>query len=527
MRSGQASLPAGGIRRGRTGDAWSLRPRLASASAAHDASAAVRALPSVVRALAALGLAGALAGCAIAPMQHPLDGAPRDDAMAVVPARYAPASNFAGRPLSETVAQGALAGVGAASLDSLLMLGLGAAVYAPIGVPLAFAMAPVMLGVGAIGGGLGGAAAADATVVPEEQRAGLIRTMGDIFSDPQLSRVAAEAFASYARALAPLRAEVLADAGPTSKEDVPDYRRLRDGGFGSALEVRATRIGFYGRDAQHLVLFVTAEAQVVDTRTGKPTWLRGMVYESPPRDIALWMKDGAALTRAETGHSLRTFGERIADLLVLASEPTLPGVTMSAIDSCGIPLPELSAPVVAYATPFAPRPSSAEPLPSAGTSPPYTGPRPSFDDPSMPVLAWEPVPRTWTLYGPDRWAVAKDRRYDLRIWSAVEGGPGDVVYERFGLASNLHRVETALAPAATYLWSVRMRYTLDGNARATPWSVSGVPPYGTTPFLSGARYFSQTTDDAPKRMRCGDPKQLPCACLDHIPVRNFYSFRIP
>ena len=45
------------------------------------------------------------------------------------------------------------------------------------------------------------------------------------------------------------------------------------------------------------------------------------------------------------------------------------------------------------------------------------------------------------------------------------------MYTRGGLTNSFHEVESSLAPATVYLWAVRARFTLDGQPRATQWSV--------------------------------------------------------
>jgi hypothetical protein len=94
-------------------------------------------------------------------------------------------------------------------------------------------------------------------------------------------------------------------------------------------------------------------------------------------------------------------------------------------------------------------------------------------DSLQPTLRWEAFPRPEDLKGEKAALLARVREvtYDLRIWREREGAP--LVYERRGLAAPSHKLETPLAPAATYLWSVRARFTLDGQPQFTGWSYTG------------------------------------------------------
>lgn len=468
-----------------------------------------------LRALAAaVALPAALSGCVTLPpppAPHPLDDASGSYAIAVVPARHAPVSVFVSQSAEPGAAsQEALKGAGVGALGSAAMLGVGAIVFPPLGVPLAIAMTPIMIGGGAIGGAIKGSMMEGAaSKLTPEQREALIRTLAGTFPDPRLSTQMATAVVDDVLKFSMQRAEALPEAGPASPDDRPDYRPLHDRGFGGALEVRVTQIGFTGTSDATLALFATAEARLVDTASGKATWLRGMVYESPTHALAFWLKDDAAQTRAEVGRATRTLGGRVVDLVVLATEPSAAGEAKSGVDSCGVPLLD-------------PKPY----MRSDATSGRQDGATISTG-PLNPLLAWEPVPREWDRVVPSRrWDRAKDLRYDLRIWKALDGGPGDLVYERIGLAGTGHRVETALDPATTYYWSVRLRYTLDGRAKAAPWSLSGNRA-GELPFPKGARFYASAVGGDLVREPCAWEDSVTCACADYLPPALLYWFRTP
>lgn len=73
---------------------------------------------------------------------------------------------------------------------------------------------------------------------------------------------------------------------------------------------------------------------------------------------------------------------------------------------------------------------------------------------------------------PDEASRPRDVRYDLRVWRAEDGFPGDLVYERNGLPEASHTVERPLDPSTSYFWTVRARFQLGGGTRVTPWAVT-------------------------------------------------------
>jgi hypothetical protein len=94
--------------------------------------------------------------------------------------------------------------------------------------------------------------------------------------------------------------------------------------------------------------------------------------------------------------------------------------------------------------------------------------------------------------------------YDLRIWRGIrendgleETYPAELIYERSALTRPEHVVETPLAHETRYLWSVRARFELDGQARVTPWGALA----------------NRSRADA--------------ARADLLPPRNYYRFATP
>jgi hypothetical protein len=94
-------------------------------------------------------------------------------------------------------------------------------------------------------------------------------------------------------------------------------------------------------------------------------------------------------------------------------------------------------------------------------------------DSLRPTLRWEAFPRPEDLTADTegRLASARSVTYELRIWRAEGGFPGELVYVRADLTEPAHTLDTPLGPDTLYLWTVRARFDLDGQPRVTLWAV--------------------------------------------------------
>jgi hypothetical protein len=344
--------------------------------------------------------------------------------------------------------------------------------------------------------------------VPADDVATVRRLIDGVVAELQLPRLTGDAVATDIRRWTPYRAEAVGDADPTSPADAPYYRALRERGFGAAIDVRVTKVGFAGRGGSDpgLGLRLDGEARLVDTATGAPVAVRGLVYLSPARDAAAWTRDGGALAQAELARARETLAERIVESLVLGTE----SAATTTGNLCGL---EPKRPEVKW---------TGWTIGSGHVAPAVV--------PSLaPVLAWEGRPSSLSPGEARRMAkvAAADIRYDLRIWKTVDDGPGDIVYERDGLDRPEHQVETALEPESLYFWTVRLRYTSEGRVRATRWSAAVVPAFIPPMPLGDALYYSRPGDGTVKPVACHRANLTPCECLDFIPRQNFHRFRTP
>ncbi len=463
-----------------------------------------------------LALVPAVVGCVSIPApveRYPLDQPGTPQAVAVIAAREAPKTallTFAHGRAEAAVKSGA----GGAVLGALVANAL--APLALLAGPGAILALPAIVGGGAAVGFAAGAAAGTEAVVPQEQAAVIERLAADAAGQLRLPERTAETVAGSVKNLAALDAVVIDMAAPT---DPQAFRVLRERGFGAAIEIRVKELGFDAAGKETIMaLFMTAEARLVDTATGEPVALRGLVYVSPPHASGLWMQDEAALTRAEIDRARRTLAERaVQDLLLRIDgedgQSTLYG------EICGL----------------------------ASRSPPlqwrFWDSRHLVEsrvDSLSPMFAWEALPaepgssagyKNWdpgALPSAALWAKASDITYDLRIWSEADGAPGELVYERERLPHPQHRVEAMLKPDSTYFWSVRMRYVIGGRAVVSRWSAANTPQFLLRWSLRPALFYSRRDDGKVEPVALSFYARLtPCQWLDFVPAANYYRFRTP
>lgn len=488
--------------------------------------------------LAGLTVVSTLVGCTVietkpaAVEQHPLDNPDVPPVVAVIASRDPPKTGLL-TPLHgpEDAAKSAAAGaaLGALTVYMLAPLTLLAG-------PAALLAVPALMGGGAAVGLAAGAAAGMEQTVPPEEAAAIERAAEEAVSRLRPAELMAELIASDVRRVAGLDA-ALVDADAAA--DAGGYRALLDRGFGLAIELKVKQLGFTGSRADPgIALFMTAEARLLATATGRPAALRGLLYVSPQRAFRTWAKDGGALTSAEIERAYRTLAERIVEDFVLRADSEVerfgpPGETIFLAPTnteltCG--LIHRSPAAEWHRVPWAPPhlvASRAESIsPSLAWEPArYSGwesgramdGKPGARPPPPPALPNAP------------WANAKDGDivYDLRIWSVVDDAPGTLVYEREGLHEPRHRVETPLEPGSTYFWSVRMRFIVDGRVRSTRWSAANTPGFALSPSLRSALSYSRLDDGELKPAVCPYLQPRPCWWLDFIPPQNYYRFTTP
>jgi len=415
--------------------------------------------------------------------------------IAVVPAQFVPEVGIVApsHAAASAAAKGAALGAAQGALTGMQFLVAGpAGVVAAIGTALAFSAIGAMAG---------------ASSVPPDTRIGP-PLPGD--ATPGLrEQMVASVIADIGR-FTPYGAAVVQGIGPRFRDDSPDYRPLAAKGYGDVVEVAATQVGLVGQGGADpmFTLVVTARARRIDTATGVTMASRGLVYQSPRYARDEWLREQGVLMRTVMSRAQATLAGRIVDDLVLHAEFATDPDTERLPSLCGL--------------------APLDPKPDWRRDPVYERELAQARVASVtPTLAWEARPSTAWPYDGVPWERATDLRYDLRIWSAEDHIPGALVYERVGVASTTHTVEIALAPRASYFWSVRLRYTLDGEPQATRWSAASRPAFRFVVPMGDALFHAPVSGGASSAPTCALSSLSPCACLDFIPAPNYLWFRTP
>ncbi len=119
----------------------------------------------------------------------------------------------------------------------------------------------------------------------------------------------------------------------------------------------------------------------------------------------------------------------------------------------------------------------------------------------QPKLRWKPyVPSNEARSNFEK-PGDQEIRYDVKVWRADSNDlPLDLVYERQGLRTPHHHIETPLQASTTYFWTVRARFDLNGHRRVTPWAVTqNRNAYAPTTLdrVTNPFYFKFTTPSLP------------------------------
>lgn len=457
--------------------------------------------------LAWIAVPALLASCAsvpVAPQRAPAPSIYR--AIAIVPVSGTPKSDFAGigRTDPQDHAMAGMKGLGWGALSGAAAGGLLPFVFAAG--PAGIAAIPFLFAGAAAIGFAGGYAQGASAIGPSPKTAALQVTMVSAATGAALPGAMADAIAGGIVRWTPYRAQAFVSDSAAGELAAP---RFRAEGFDAVLQVEITQFGYAARrGGDEIALYMTAEARLLDVTTGQPVALRGLVYMSPWHVADLWTKSNGALTRTELARASRTLAERIVEHLFLRT-PLL-AVTDESLRAnvCGI-LPIAAPDAVTH----------------VGTGAQVT----VKVDSVTPRLAWteRPAASSVPAAGPPASVPAEDLRYDLRIFEEFDWGPGDLVYERDGLTGSEHRVEGALKRATMYFWTVRVRYTVDGEPRATRWSASAEPA-ALDPLAPKLVYASQLAQATAIPVPCALSQDFtPCGCLDFIPTANWFRFSTP
>jgi hypothetical protein len=408
--------------------------------------------------------------------------------VAIVPAQYAPSSNFynfAKGPLASAAGGAggaALAGATAGGVTAVMM-----PVAAAYAAPVLIVMLTISTAVTAVTFGIHGAK--EAAAVPAEKTQHQIKSaIDEAVASLDAQNSLARRLTAYVQKDDRVCLQAVETAGPSAPDKRPGYELLRTAGVDTVLEVGVNEMGFDGcgkgftrakcpggSEKPLVFLFMIARARLVRVADGTELYVNEFRYDSPPRTLAEWAASDASVFAEELEQGYGDLADRMDDELLMITPIALP------IPSYWL-LPGDPLYLVCWLYPLYPRASLrsfSESLKEAwaqsGIFEPIYGITPlSFSvlDSTSPALRWSSFPRDIDREKLDPKVLARigDVTYDLRIWETVGFVRGKLAYERSGLLEPVHQLESPLKPDQRYFWTFRARFRYEGQPMVTRWA---------------------------------------------------------
>jgi hypothetical protein len=371
--------------------------------------------------------------------------------IAILPARFLPETDAINFTKMSKVASSALTGTAA---------GAGAGVYVTAGTPAAIFLAPIGAGVGLVVGTVVGVVSGDSKEEALEKKKML--EMENETKKVLLELKIQETMARYIQAAGKRETDrdfiVVMDAGPTSPGDKPDYTALVKQGIDTVLDIAvkkigSAKIGGMGSDVYYFYMIVQAKlVHGTESSTQEFKYIIG-----PPRHYSEWVKAGADALQKEVKKAYEALAEDIVEFAFLYAyfesmdSPLFVGSISQILDSKVLNTRYILGSLSGFALEY-----------------PYAS---KMIDTLQPTFRWASFP-TEEDTRVDRKGVV-DRisnvTYDLRVWRDNES-ERVLIYEKKGLKDNNHKIECSLEPHSYYLWTVRARFRLDDQYKATRWA---------------------------------------------------------
>ena len=380
-------------------------------------------------------------------------------------------------------ATGAAAGAGTGFLSGVMVSAAGG--------PLAPVLAPIVIPTFVLAGMAGGTVMGWSVAVPAEDAEA---------ANAALSRSRSDLSAEVARRIVSRLPSVGKAAASPVAEGTPDLR----------IEVSVDRWGLAGGAGSDPMtgFFVETSYRVARGSDNATLDRRSFIEGGPQRTVSRWTCDNAALLSKAVDETLSRVAETVSDGTFLVEDFRVEG-KYERRALCGL------------------KPISPSSMFHFGT---YESGPPRVDS-LTPRFEWESFPRREDVEEDAAKILSRvsEVRYDLRIWKSEGGGPGEVVYERTGLAlpaengAVRHTVETPLSAGSGYLWSVRARFRLDGEERVTRWSYDNEINVGAIPLSTFRKSNISGAMDPYRQTRTF---RRPCVD-DSIPPLHYFSFRTP
>lgn len=423
-------------------------------------------------------------GCvATAPPALTRETTARLGVVAIVPARYVPSSNLVSFAKSKPAgaAKGAAIGGGAGAFSAGV-----ASTVTGVAAPYALLVAVLATATGASVGAVEGARLG----VPSEKAKEIEAVIDDAVAKLDAQQNFLQHVAASAKRETGTDLRSVDTLGPADPQQSPSYKALAAAGIDTVMEVAVTNIGFEVCGPEYIGnilppdcprssknptvrLFISAQLRLVRVADGAVMHQREFRFTTPYRDIAQWAANDARLLRAEFDRAYVELAERVNDAVWLTAAIDLPAASGS------WQLPGKPGYGVCWLEPVYPKVEAVR-LSEAFLSPvkrPKDVCAPSAMhfagvDSLRPTLRWSAFPRDLDRARLDPAVLGRIGAvtYDLRVWDVERCERGAIVYERTGLILPSHHLDTALLPEHRYFWSVRARYTFDGQSTGTPWA---------------------------------------------------------
>ncbi len=353
---------------------------------------------------------------------------------------------------------GAMAGVAVGSTGALALL------------PFAIVFPPMLI----VAGGVflfstaGGAAIGASQEAPSSDHAESMREAERVLGDALgLKRAQADLHRHVmkaARSLPSFDLVSLDHGGPSAHGEAVNLRVYGEGGFDTLLLANVDEVTVTAEEGANpiLAIDVVVTSTLLSAAHGGPIDERTYTCRAGKRSARAWRVPDDRLFRDAVSRCYDKVADRIIEELFLVYVP--PDGSMSGLGGRAFAQVDLE-----------------------------VGP---------PTFRWKPLPA-----GDNHGAMPQDAglhphdvTYDLRVWRAEDGFPGDLVYERTALPEAAHTLELPLEPSTPYFWTVRARFQLKGRTRVTPWAVTqdrhGYSP-GRLDRVTNDFYYRFTAPPAP------------------------------
>lgn len=248
-----------------------------------------------------------LAGCETTPITPVIGPGP----IAVVPALYAPETNFNLYARGKGTAAGELGvkgAAGGAAAGAVLPLGLG-----PYGVAAYPIIAPFTILTGLLLGGVAGASYGAINGLSTEQVQQVDNLVGRAVHQIGVHEQVARRLVEPSRP-GRISMTLLAQSGPRDAKRAKDYAELKQT-YRAVLELAVDRVGMAARkgDPPRIALEMHVRARVVCLAAPCVSGERDAEWAGKPRSIKAWQAGGAALLEAEFEQAYETLSQYVRE----------------------------------------------------------------------------------------------------------------------------------------------------------------------------------------------------------------------